>query len=265
MKKIIVIIFYIQLVVGQFAYAVTDSDSEEWLLLKESYFPDITIIEDHSLFELVAPPRAEDAAFTPVRIKSDIVNSSERFIKELYLFIDKNPVPLAGIFHFNDELDLVDISTRLRVDRYTYIRAVIVFNTGEHYLRSHFIKASGGCSAPPPQDNEASELQMGKMRIRIMNRDDSMYLIYQVKHPNYSGLQIDPVSRGYIPAHYINRFDFYLSNEIPVLSIESSISISMDPVIRFRLPEHDINDISVVIKDTKNQQWQKDYKLNEMK
>jgi len=54
-----------------------------------------------------------------------------RQIKEVYLFVDMNPVPLAGIFRFTEEAGFwSSLETRIRINEYTHIRAVGVLDNG---------------------------------------------------------------------------------------------------------------------------------------
>ncbi len=231
--------------------------SDEWLQLKKAYFEDKELIKDHSYFELIAPPRAEDAAFTPVRIIANQAQTSDQYVEKLYLFVDKNPAPLVGVYHFGNALDWLDFSTRLRVDRYSYLRAIVVMNTGEHYIRSHYIKASGGCSAPPPPNTEGISSQTGKMRIRIVNKEKVEHLMLQVKHPNNSGLQIDPISRGYIPAHFVTDIRLLINESDFLVDAKTGISVSSDPAITIRLPKDMIKNVTAVVEDSTLKNWQK--------
>ena len=69
-------------------------------------FKDAPIVEDATFASLEAPPRAEDAALTPV---DDVVhihapNGDARRVVKLSLVIDENPVPLAGEFTLGAEV-----------------------------------------------------------------------------------------------------------------------------------------------------------------
>ena len=69
-----------------------------------------------------------------------------------------------------------------------------------------------GCSAPMAKDPEAAEANMGLMKLRQfgaaegtaegagMSRAEAQLMI---RHPNNSGLQMDQLTRLYIPAHFV--------------------------------------------------------------
>lgn len=53
-----------------------------------------------------------------------------------------------------------------------------------------------------------------------------------IRHPNNSGMQMDPLSRAYIPAHYIDGVEVWQGDAL-VFKMEGGISLSEDPVFRF--------------------------------
>ena len=57
------------------------------------------------------------------------------------MFVDANPQPLVGVFHLTPEMGRADLAMRVRVDKYTNVRAIAVLNTGEHHMATNFVKA----------------------------------------------------------------------------------------------------------------------------
>ena len=102
--------------------------------------------EQNNIVSLKAPYRTEDAAIVPISIQVD--TTTQNAINKIYVFIDKNPSPLAGIFKFNRTDIRADIAMRVRVDDFSYIRTVVETVEGKLYMAKSFIRASGGCSAP---------------------------------------------------------------------------------------------------------------------
>ena len=68
------------------------------------------------LIEIKAPYRSEDPAVVPVSIHSKIPQTAERYIKKLHVYLDKNPLPLVGVFEFTPESGKADLAMRIRVD-----------------------------------------------------------------------------------------------------------------------------------------------------
>ena len=129
-------------------------DSERWPTLKQSYFGDTPIVAGDTVISLQTPKRAHDAATVPVVIKA---MDGGRQLKQVYLFVDMNPVPLAGIFSFTEEAGFWNtLETRIRINEYTHVRAVGVLGNGELHMSERFVKASGGCSAPALADMDAA-------------------------------------------------------------------------------------------------------------
>lgn len=215
-----------------------DEPQEQWQTLKEIYFENKTILEDADDWLVIeAPKRAEDAAIVPVHFYSKRPQTDAAYIKNLHVFIDNNPMPYSANFHLSPTLETVDISTRMRVDQYTYIRAIAEMNDGSLHMVKRFVKASGGCSAPAAKDQVAAMARMGKMQIRYRDGDSDEAKPVQVviSHPNNSGLQMDLKTRGYIPAHYVEKMLITLDDKV-LMNVDTGISISEDPSMRFILP-----------------------------
>jgi sulfur-oxidizing protein SoxY len=98
------------------------------------------------------------------------------------------------------------------------------------YMAKAYVKSAGGCSAPALKDPAEAKAHLGEMRFRMFaDRGDAQV---QVRHPNYSGLQMDQVTRLYTPAWFIERLDVRQGEKM-LFALEGGISISEDPTIRF--------------------------------
>lgn len=228
-----------------------------WPQLKTAYFGDKQIRENaNDLLIIEAPKRAEDAAIVPISIKSLVPQSAESYIKHIHIVIDNNPDPYSAKFTLSDALNEVAISTRMRVDQYTDIRAIAEMNDGSLHMVSTFVKASGGCSAPAGKDAEAALARLGKTQIRmrtpIIGSPVDAQII--VSHPNYNGLQFDQKSRQYIPPHYVNKIDISYQGQM-LIALEAGISVSEDPSIRFTFTPKEKGTLKALITDTKEMQF----------
>jgi len=238
------------------AYAATPTEPL-WPTLKIAYFGDKEIREDASdLLVIEAPKRAEDAAIVPISVKSLVAQTSDKYIKNIHIVIDNNPEPYSANFHLTPELGLIDISTRMRVDQYTFVRAIAEMNDGSLHMVSRFVKASGGCSAPAGKDAAAALARLGKMQIRMRKPTVGKPVQAQVivSHPNYNGLQFDQKSRLYIDAHYVKNIAIAY-NDKPLLSVDTGISVSEDPSIRFTFTPSEAGALSANIIDSKDQKF----------
>ena len=119
-----------------------------WNQIKAQLFGDRAVLDGSEVINLETPYRALDAAVVPVDITSLAEQTAERFIENLYLVIDMNPSPVAAVFHFPGARRWTELSTRVRVNAYTHVRAIAETSDGKLYMTANFVKASGGCSAP---------------------------------------------------------------------------------------------------------------------
>lgn len=233
------------------------ADEPLWPALRQAHFGDRPIRENaDDLLVLEVPKRAEDAAIVPVAIRSLQPQTAERHIRNIHVIIDRNPMPYSANFHLSPELGEVDISTRMRVDRYTDVRAIAEMNDGSLHMVSHFVKASGGCSAPAGKDAAAAMARLGKMQIRMRQAEIGEPVQAQVivSHPNYSGLQFDQKVRTYIPAHYVDQIDISY-NDVTLIHVEAGISLSEDPSIRFTFTPDKAGTLKAVVTDSKEQEF----------
>ncbi len=201
----------------------------------ELYGAEQTFKPANGVIELEAPYRALDASTVPITVTAKIPQSEERYIRSLTLIVDENPAPIVGTFHFSPANGIASISTRVRVNAYTNIRAIAETNDGTLYMAAEYVKASGGCSAPASSDQEAAMARMGKMKLRQLGawrQNEIAEAQFQVSHPNYSGFQQDQVSQLWIPAHYVRAITLTLG-EREILRFDGDISISENPTFRF--------------------------------
>ena len=233
--------------------------------LKPVYFADRAIIEGaaQSLIELTAPPSAEDPALVPISIHTKIPQTDETFIQKIYVFIDKNPLPLVGIFAFTPASGRADLAMRIRIDDRTYVRAIAEMNTGELYMDERFVRAVGGCSAPPGKDLAESMARLGKMRIRTLGeiqQGEPSLTQLMISHPNITGLAMDQVRRTRPPPYFVKAIKVSFDGQ-PILSAETTFAISQDPSFRFFFVPHDDGELTVEVIDTKEERFTSSYSV----
>ncbi len=221
--------------------------------LKQMFFGDRTIIESEDVVELIAPARAEDAAVVPISISAKMPQTEDRYIRELTLLIDRNPVPLGGRFQFSPRSGRADLALRVRVNEYTPVRVIAETNDGKLYMSRRFVKASGGCSAPPGTNLAAAMQRLGNMKIRVDAKgalpSSPVLTQLRVSHPNITGLQMDQLTRLYTPAHFIRKIEVTYNGQA-VMSGETDISISENPSFRFFFVPTGKGELVAVIEDS---------------
>jgi sulfur-oxidizing protein SoxY len=231
------------------AHAADDEDI--WPALQSDLFGERTVTEDTTSVTLEAPYRAEDAALVPltVRIPAAVAGS----VKKLMLVIDKNPAPLVADFTFGTAAGTGErmLETRVRVDMYSNVRAIIETNDGRLLMATKFVKAAGGCSAPALKDTDAALAAAGKMQIKLLAgaSDGQREGELKIRHPQYSGLQLNQVTGYYIPAKFLRVIDVQRAGE-RVFRMEGGISLSENPSIRFSYAAGSDETLDVTAEDT---------------
>ncbi len=230
---------------------------DPWPGIRKDLFQARDIAEETSALTLEAPVRAEDAALVPLTIR--IPQAIAANVKSLTIVVDKNPAPIAAVFSFGAGAGLGErvISTRVRVDMYTNIRAVIETADGKLHMATKFVKAAGGCSAPALKDADEALAALGKMQIRSFDTSGQptsqskpqREAQVMIKHPNYSGMQMNQLTGLYIPAKYVQHMEVRRDNEL-VFKLEGGISLSEDPNIRFTYADGGPGVLDVLAKDT---------------
>ena len=230
------------------------NQSPIWAKVKQSLFENRNIIEvaGNDRVSLEMPIRAEDAATVPIAIKSRIPQAPGKYVERIYLIIDRNPSPIAAVFHFTPESGRADIDTRVRIEEYTHVRAIAEMSDGKLYMATRYVKASGGCSAPAGKDLEAALARLGKMKFRLdnevaLNQPNLAQLM--ISHPNNSGLQLDQLTRLYIPARYVKKIDVTYNDKL-ILSAEVDFSISENPNFRFYFTPRKPGELKAQVIDT---------------
>lgn len=230
-------------------------NSDVWAKIRTLLFADRRIeTKADAILQFDVPVRAEDAAIVPVAVRTQLSTTPEKYIRKLWLVVDKNPSPIAATFHFTPDSGRADIETRIRVEEYSPIRAIAEMNNGDLYMVAHFIKASGGCSAPAGKDAAAALANLGKMRLRLdreVKFGEPNLAQLMVSHPNTSGLAMDQVSRLFTPAYFVRKVDVSYGGK-KVLSADVDFSISENPNFRFYFVPQGEGELTAEVVDTKD-------------
>jgi sulfur-oxidizing protein SoxY len=215
-------------------------------------------IDGEAAFALYAPVQAADAALVPVSVRfpADVAAKA----KSLTLVIDRNPVPVAAKFIFEDAYRAVDVgervfSTRVRVDNFSKIRAILETTDGHLQMASQFVAGAGGCSAPASKDPDEALASLGKVQVKTATSDvhDPAWrdVIVMIHHPNFTGMQMDVKTRNFTPARYVDRLEVRAGAKT-LFRMEGGISISENPNIRFTYGGPGDERLTVLASDTEN-------------
>jgi len=227
--------------------------------LRPGTFQDREINENQAdaVVELKAPYRSEDPSVVPVSIHSKIPQTADRYIKKLHIYLDKNPLPLVGVFEFTPESGKADLAMRIRVDDNTYFRVVTEMNNGDLLMSKSFIRSLGGCSEPLGASVDESLKRMGKMKMNtvgdvILGEPNLMQL--KISHPNITGLGASQRTGVKPPPHFIKEIIVNYDGKM-VLKANLTFAISQDPSFRFFFTPEKEAEMVVVAVDTKNNEF----------
>ena len=234
--------------------------------LKPANFQDREIIEGtgQDIIEIKAPYAAEDATIVPISLHTKIPQTVNYYIKKIHIFVDKNPLPLVGIFEFTPHSGKADLAMRIRVDDFSYVRAIAEMNTGELYMTKSFVRAKGACSAPPPASMGESMKLLGSMKMNTIGdvefgKPNLMQL--KIRHPNITGMAPLKIgSRVIPPPHFVKELEIDFNGEL-VLKALLTFGISMDPAFRFYFVPDKAGIMTVKGIDTKNNNFSSTHEI----
>ncbi|MCJ2050026.1 quinoprotein dehydrogenase-associated SoxYZ-like carrier [Methylobacterium sp. J-070] len=237
------------------AAGASDTDQERaarWQEIAKSIFGDRQIAPTETLVKIDAPVRALDAALVPITLT--MPDSAQ--IKAVSLIIDDNPAPYAAKFEFGPAADPAELKLRVRVNNYTDMHAVVETQDGKLYEAKQFVKASGGCSAPMGMSDEEAMKGMGDMRMKFADAQPGkpVEATLMVRHPNFSGMQMNQVTREFTPARYIDKLTVSAGDRT-VFTMTGDISIASNPVINFAF-KPDGKPLQVAASDNAGGRWQ---------
>ena len=149
------------------------------------------------------------------------------------------------------------------MDSYTKVRVIAETKKGDYFMAANFVKGSGGCAAPPLGDLDNMIANAGKIKIKVKNveeKDGIAEAKIMISHPQFNGLQANPVTTEMIEAYFIYNVEVTYNDKI-VMSLESDISISQDPTFRFNFPAGEGGDLKITAKDTNGNVYSHSEKL----
>lgn len=234
-------------------------DPGPWPDIREALFAGRTIGDGRAMLALEAPVRAYDAAVVPIAVRQVPAAPG---IRTVHLIVDRNPAPVAAVFHLQPGVR-ADLSARLRVNEYTPVRAIAETTDGRLWMVERFVKAAGGCSAPATKDKAAALARLGRMKLRpqgTLAAGMPLPLELLISHPQYTGMQIDQVSRNWIPPDHLTRIAVRW-NGLPLLDIDADISLSEDPALGFTLVPDGSGTLSVTADDTEGRHFEQSWPL----
>jgi len=199
--------------------------SGAWEYLQRQFYGDHSIgVVDETFMRLDIQSSTPDPSVTPLTLHFG--EAALGHIKKIRVIIDNNPSPLAATFDLTADARISDIGIRVRIDRFTSVRAIAETDGGRLEMRSNWVNASGGCSTAP---SAVTGGVLGDIRFR--NSPDGKSLQIAIRHPNYSGFQIDPRTGEPIPPHYVALVLIKAAGRA-IMTADTGISLSENPSLR---------------------------------
>jgi sulfur-oxidizing protein SoxY len=225
--------------------------SPEWDKLRERLFGSRAVQQGQAVVQLVVPLRAAYGASVPVKIVARQPQTAERYVRKLWLLVDKNPSPVAAVLDLTPAVGQADFETRIRVDEYSHVRVIVEMNDGSLHTDSRYVKVSGGCSAPPNRDQLAL---IGKTVLKLpegVHPGAPTPVDVSVIHPNDTGFELNQVTVMYIPPHFVRSIRVSYGEQ-RVFDAELDFSISENPSLRFNfLPARTGQTLRAEVEDSK--------------
>jgi predicted secreted protein len=92
------------------------------------------------------PTAAEDGRIVPVIIESDLPMAADRYVKAIHLVVDFNPDAHLAVFELSPAMGEVSLSTRIKMKRSTWVRAIAETSGGELWAAyAHVNVTLNGC------------------------------------------------------------------------------------------------------------------------
>lgn len=238
-------------VLGTLSVAQADTQQSPangaWQYLRAQFYGtrDISEVGDQAM-SLEAPGSTPDPSATPVVLHfgGDLAGK----VRQVRVIIDNNPSPLVASMDLKAGLPVQQIDLRVRIDRYTSVRAIAETADGHLEMRSAWVNASGGCSAPPSASEGG---RLGQIRFRPSG--DARALQISIRHPNNSGFQIDPRTGDPIPPHFVSHIRLSSGSET-LLEADTGISLSENPTLRIASSEPLSSPVTVEATDVPTQE-----------
>jgi sulfur-oxidizing protein SoxY len=230
------------------------AEEDVWPALKQQTFGDRPIQAEDGTVVLEVPGTAEDAALVPLTVRVPPAVSQD--LKSLTLIIDKNPSPVVAVLTFGPAAGKGgerNFSTRVRIDMFSHVRAILETADGTLHMASKFVAAAGGCGAMQAKDPDTESVDLGKTIVKTfppaLQADPIWSAQVMIKHPNSNGMQLDINTANFIPARFVKEMIVKRDGEL-VFSMQSTFSISTNPNFRFTFGRGPENGLNVAITDT---------------
>lgn len=230
--------------------------ADAWPAFRDSMFAGRQVEENAAFISLSAPQTAENPALVPISFRI-----ARPDIKQAWLLVDGNPVPLTATFHFLQAQPEPWVEMRIRLEKHTWVRLVAEAAAGTLHMAAVAIKTpGGGCGGGMEGDETKLRAEAGRMKLQ---RDlptvagKPGHLTYLLKHPMRTGYE--RTTQGYYArAWFIHHLEFSQEG-VPFLGIDLGIGVSADPWLRLSYLPLAAGGIGVTAQDNEGRDFQQQF------
>ncbi|HMN71881.1 MAG TPA: quinoprotein dehydrogenase-associated SoxYZ-like carrier [Rhodoblastus sp.] len=246
------------------APANSSEPPEVWKSLAQEIFKGAPLVESRDVVALRMPVQYYDSSLVPVTVD---LEKPAATIRKLTLVIDQNPAPVAATFSIGPQSGLTMISTRVRINNFTDVHLVAERLDGSLHDIKRFVLAADGCSAISARNRDEIAASMGDMTFRDILAGDVANVRRReaqltIRHPNYSGMQMDHSTGRYIPARYIEHLAVRQGEDL-IFEMTGGISMSEDPNFRFTYLPNGAKTLTVEARDSDGETWKAQYPIGD--
>jgi len=231
------------------------AQSQYWPPIRQMMFGEREIRDGRDVIRVYLSTRADDASTVPVSVKAQIDQSTGRYIKNVYLIVERNPSPAAGVFRFTPDSGRAQIETRLRFEDFSFVRAIAETSDGELFMASKYVKAAGGCSAPADKNRMPANV-VGNMKFRFADETveagKPALVQLMIRHPNESALAMD-FDASRVP-QFVRHVTVSYAGK-PVMDADVDFSISDNPSFRFYFMPEKEGALEATVEDTHDKRY----------
>jgi sulfur-oxidizing protein SoxY len=251
-----------------FCISGVSAEAGAWDEIRASVYGTKPIADGSRIVSLSAPYRPDDMRKVPLGIAAALHDG--RTIKTVTFVIDENPTPVVAVFHLGDGRDSIAITSNFRVDRQSDVRAIVEASDGQLYMVSRLVKFAGGqasCSAPPQGNPAEIAASMGRMKFAQLPPESAASPLLaraeiDLNHPNHTGMVMDQQTLLYTPMKMVSEITVKHGGDL-IFRTEGSIALSQDPSITFDFNRTNIQDLTVMMKDTDGGSWTRTFPVGQ--
>ncbi len=239
-----------------------------WNEIRAGVFAGRTINPAGEAVVLTAPFRPLDQRAVPIEVEARFADG--RTVRAVTIIVDQNPTPVAARFDIGGKREHLKLSTLLRLNAGTDVRAIVEASDGQLYMADRFVRFAGGqaaCSAPPSGSPQEIAASMGRMTLEPLGKRAAVTQIaprarLKIMHPNHTGMVLDPLTLLYVPLRIVTDMEVRQGEE-RVFALKGSIAMAQNPVVEFDYRANGAETLHIEARDSAGAAWTRDFPVGQ--